>query len=197
LIAHLRGRLLAKDTQGAVVECAGVGYGLSMSLSSLSRLGAIGSEVGVLVHTHVTQDSLRLFGFLEAEERATFEILIGISGVGPRLALAILSTLSASELAEVVGREDKATLRRIPGIGAKTAERLLVELKHRLDRVPVGEPVPDSRASLAGDLAAALGSLGFKPAQAEDVTRATLEAHPKVGDLAALVRAALRAATKV
>jgi len=198
VIAHLRGRLITKDAQGAVIDCGGVGYGLRMSLSSLSRLGVEGDEVEVLVHTHVSQDALRLYGFLDTDERSTFEILIGTSGVGPRLALAILSTLSAAELFEVVAREDKATLKRIPGIGGKTAERLLVELKHRLDKVPVsGTATPAGRATVAGDLAAALASLGFKPAQADEVARQTLEAHPVETDLAVLVRMALRAATKI
>ncbi len=198
MIAHLRGRLISKDAQGAVIDCQGVGYGLFMSLSSLARLGETGSEVAVLVHTHVSQDALKLYGFLDADERSAFEVLIGTSGVGPRLALAILSALSAAELSEVVAREDKGTLRRIPGIGAKTAERLLVELKHRLDKVPVaGAPLPAAQATVAGDLSAALASLGFKPAQAEEVARLTLEAQPAEKDLAALVRMALRSATKI
>ena len=196
MIASLHGRLLSKDAQGAVIDCGGVGYGLAMSLSSLSRLGAEGGDVQVLVHTHVTQDNLRLYGFVDAAERGAFGILIGITGVGPRLALAILSALSPGELSEVVTRADKATLKRIPGIGGKTAERLLVELKHRLPKGGA-HPVTANKTDVATDLAAALASLGFKPSAADEAARETLEAHPEESDLAGLVRLALRSTTRI
>ncbi len=194
MIASLRGRLRAKDAQGVVVECGGVGFGVAVSLTSLARLGAEGSEVELLIHTHVSQDQIRLFGFADLAERQAFTVLINTTGVGPRLALAVLSTLSPRELGDVVARQDKAALTRIPGIGAKTAERLLLELKHRLPEQPP-EPGAVGRVNVVQDLASALGNLGFKPAQADEVARRTLEELPGEADLALLVRAALRATT--
>ena len=196
LITSLRGRLLSKDTQGASVECGGVGYGVAMSLASLTKLGAVGSEVFVLVHTHLTQDALRLFGFMEANERLAFEVLLGTTGVGPRLALAILSTLTPPELADIVQRGDKASLTRIPGVGGKKAERLLVELR---DRLPEPIQLASLSSSLAGalreDLQSALLNLGFAPPLAERAARYALEKHPQETDLATLVREALRSTT--
>ncbi len=200
MIASLRGILIYKDAQSAVVECGGVGYGLSMSATSLATLGGEGSEVSVVVHTHLTQDSLRLFGFVDRQERRIFEVLISISGVGPKLALAILSILNPGELGQVVAREDKATLVRIPGIGGKTAERLLVELKHRLPKIEATASSafrPATRSEIGSDLAAALVALGFKPTAAEDVAKSTLGAHLDEKDLAVLVRLALRSTTRV
>ena len=175
-------------------NAGGVGYGVAMSLSALAKLGEIGSEVLVLVHTHLTQDALRLFGFLEPNERLAFEVLLGTTGVGPRLALAILSTLSPAELADTVRRADKASLTRIPGVGSKKAERLLVELR---DRLP--EPVllssltaATSPAALRDDLQSALVNLGFAPQLAERAARHALDKHPQETDLATLVREALR-----
>ena len=195
LITSLRGRLLSKDTQGAAVECAGVGYGVAMSLSALAKLGEIGSEVLVLVHTHLTQDALRLFGFLEANERLAFEVLLGTTGVGPRLALAILSTLSPAELADTVRRNDKASLTRIPGVGSKKAERLLVELRDRLPEPVLLSSLTTSPAALREDLQSALLNLGFAPQLAERAARHAVEKHPQETDLATLVREALRSTT--
>jgi Holliday junction DNA helicase RuvA len=167
-----------------------------MSLTSLARLGAEGSEVAVLVHTHVTQDAIRLFAFADSAERQAFNVLIGTTGVGPKLALAVLSALGPEELVDVVLRGDRGALTRIPGIGAKTADRLLLELKHRLpDRLAASTAAP-GRGGVAGDLAAALVGLGFKPAHADEVARQALEQNPAERDLATLVRHALRATTQ-
>lgn len=193
MIARLRGELVHKDASGAVVDCGGVGYGVAMSLSALARIGDLGKGVELLVYTHVTQESLRLFGFLEAEEKRLFEVLIGISGVGPKLALAVLSTMSPSELGDVVAREDARALVRIPGVGKKTAQRLLLELK---DRLPAAEIVSPA-VGLRDDLESALVNLGFNAAAAAKATEVAMAGHPGEVDLASLVRAALRASTKV
>lgn len=196
MIASLRGKLLEKDTQSAVIECAGVGYGVSMSLASLARLPAVGSEVLVYVHTHLTQDALRLYGFAEVEERATFEALLGADRVGPKLALSILSVHGPVELRELVAREDKGALTRVPGVGNKTAERLLVELKGRLDRVGAvvtRGPAVTLVADTTADFVSALVNLGYQPKDAEKRAKAVLAEHPSERDLAVLVRAALRA----
>lgn len=194
MIASLRGRLIARDTQGAVIECAGVGYGVGMSVPALSRLGPLQSDVFVFVHTQLSQDALRLFGFTDAAERATFEILIGTTGVGPRLALAILSTLEPAELAEAVVHADKAALTRIPGVGPKKAERLLVELKDRL-KGSEGLTIVAPQGSVLGDLLSALVNLGFAAPVAERAARHAVDASPEEMDLTALLRTALRATT--
>lgn len=190
MIASLRGRVVHKDGSSAVIECAGVGYGVFMSLASLSRLGGVGSEAFVLVHTHLSQDALRLYGFADPSERDTFEVLIGTTGVGPKLALAILSTLGPDELAGIVGRGDKVALTRIPGVGAKKAERLLLELKGRL---PEGRGGAVAGApSLTTDVVSALVNLGFAPDVAEKAARAAIEKNTGEQEIASLVRAALR-----
>jgi Holliday junction DNA helicase RuvA len=167
-----------------------------MSLASLARLGGEGADVEVLVHTHVTQDAIRLFAFADAAERQAFAVLIGTTGVGPRLALAVLSALGPDELVDVVTRGDRAALTRIPGIGAKTADRLLFELKNRLPEKLAASVAVPGRVTVVGDLASALIGLGFKSAHAEEAARATLEVNPAEHDLATLVRQALRATTQ-
>lgn len=198
MIASLRGRLVEKTTDGAVIECGGVGYGVAMSLASLTRLGAEGSEVRVLVHTHLSQDALRLYGFADAAEREVFEVLIGTSGVGPRLALAILSVFTPGELADAVANGDRGMLVRVPGVGNKKAERLLVELKGRLDHVTLAAAPARAagRPELLADLTSALANLGFVPKDADRLARGALDASPQERDLATLVRAALRDAAR-
>lgn len=195
MIASLRGQVVHKDAGSAVIECAGVGYGLALSLPTLSRLGDVGSEAFLFVHTHVTQDSLRLFGFGDVAERQVFELLLATAGVGPRLALAILSTLSPGELSDAVATSDKSSLTRIPGVGSKKAERLLVELKDRLKHVPqVAGRAPVT--SLVADLESAMMNLGFALPIAEKAARLATEQMPGETDLAALVRVALRSTTQ-
>ncbi len=194
MIARLRGLLVHKDTGGIIVECGGVGYGVAMSLASLGRLPAEGAEVLVWVHTHVSQDALRLYGFADTAEREAFMVLVATAGVGPKLALAILSTMSPVELADAVAGNDKGMLTRIPGVGAKKAERLLVELRDRLPRVAV--TTMPGRAALLADLVSALENLGFATQTAGRVARQALDESPGEEEVATLVRAALRLTTK-
>jgi len=196
MIASLRGTLSHKDAQGVVVDCNGVGYGLAMSLSGLAALGDVGTEISLVVHTHVTQDSLRLYGFAEAAERDLFTSLIGASGVGPKLALAVLSTFSPGELSDVVARGDVSTLVRIPGVGKKKAERLVLELKDRLPTV-VGSALSPRYSSTEQDLTSALENLGFTGQIAARAARDAVESNPEKDDLAFLVREALRATTRI
>jgi Holliday junction DNA helicase RuvA len=198
VIASLRGKLIAKSAESAVIECAGVGYGVFMAIGALAKLGAIGGEVTVLVHTHLTQDALRLFAFSDESEKHVFEILISTSGVGPKLALAILSILSPDELAGAVATADKSILTRVPGVGAKKAERLLVDLKGRLDDVAIGpmRPKHTPKASLLDDLTSALVNLGFQPKDADRAAKAVVQASPDERDLAVLVREALRSSAR-
>jgi holliday junction DNA helicase RuvA len=192
MIARVHGQLVYKDSEGVVVDCAGVGYGLALSAASLGQIGDIGSEVTLFVHTHLSQDALRLYGFFTPEERQAFVILIGTTGVGPKLALAILSTMSTQELYEVVARGDKTMLTRIPGVGPKKAERLLVELKDRLPKMTGPAQLRPKPGDLPTDLTSALTNLGFSDNEADQLARDTIAAHADEKNLAALVRAALR-----
>jgi len=144
----------------------------------------------VLVHTHLSQDALRLYAFADPAERETFEVLIGTTGVGPKLALAILSTVGPDELAGIVGRADKLALTRIPGVGAKKAERLLVELKGRLPEG--GAASAAGGTSLTSDVVSALVNLGFALDVAEKAARAAVEKNGGEQEIATLVKAALR-----
>ena len=132
MIAQLRGRLLRKQPQEAVVDVGGVGYRVTIPLSTFYRIGEPGSEVTLLTHTHVREDALALFGFLTPVEQALFERLIAVSGVGPKLAVSVLSGIEAPELVAALRASDLARLTRIPGVGKKTAERLVLELKDKL-----------------------------------------------------------------
>lgn len=195
MIAFLRGKLLSKSTTEAIIDCGGVGYGVSMSLSSLSRLGTENSDVQIFVYTHVGQDVLRLFGFVDLAEKQAFEILIGTSGVGPKLALAILSTLSPDELSAVVHQSDKATLTKIPGVGPKKAERLLLELKGRLpERLVL--PQTGHKSTVLNDLVSALVNLGFHANDAEKTAHQTIARVGNTDDLTTLVRDALRLSSR-
>ena len=188
MIASLRGHIVHKDQYGAVIECGGVGYGLAMSGRALAKMPINDAPTFVLVHTHVSQDALRLFGFADAAERDAFLLLIGVNGVGPRLALAILSELAPKDLGAVVACGDKSALTRIGGVGKKTAERLLLELKDRLS----SDPGPASEMVLRLDLLSALLNLGFSQTVAEGAARQAIALQPDTTDLTVLVREALR-----
>src|SRR3569833_1455443 len=133
MIAFLRGRLISKSPNQAIVECGGVGYEANISVATFSALPADGAEARLHIHTHVREDQLALFGFAEPDEKRLFEKLLTISGIGPKLAITVLSGIDASRLVSAIRTGDHATLTRIPGIGKKTAERVVLELKDKLD----------------------------------------------------------------
>lgn len=170
MIAQLRGRLVRKQPQEVVVDVGGVGYRVAIPLSTFYRLGELGSEVELLTHTQVREDVLALFGFLTAAEQALFERLIAVSGVGPRLAVSILSGIEAPDLVAALRTSDVARLTRIPGVGRKTAERLVVELKDRMAglEAATAEPAAEAAPSSAkDDLVSALVHLGYSRPEAE------------------------------
>jgi Holliday junction DNA helicase RuvA len=166
MIAHLRGKLIAKHPNQAVVEAAGVGYEVNISIPTFSALPSPGAEVALHVHTHVREDALSLFGFLRSEEKQLFEKLISVSGIGPRLAITILSGMPADAMVAAIKGNDIAALTRIPGIGKKTAERMVLELRDKLEAFGVaavahaGSPVED-------DVISALVNLGYQRPLAE------------------------------
>lgn len=169
MIAHLAGILLEKHLQRLVVDVGGVGYELFVPLSTLYSVGECGSAVRLRVHTHVREDALQLFGFGTALELALFERLIGISGIGPKLGLAVLSGIEPGDLIRAIKNGDHARLTSIPGVGRKTAERIVIELRDRLPTAPeTGGPVPGSVDSDGrSDLLSALSNLGYQRAAAE------------------------------
>jgi len=169
VIAQVRGRLLRKEPQEAVVDVAGVGYRVAIPLSTFYRIGEPGDEVTLLTHTHVREDTLALFGFLTAVEQALFERLIAVSGVGPRLAVSILSGIEAPDLVAALKSSDVVRLTRIPGVGKKTAERLVLELKDKMQGLsPLEEPTRGEAApSSKDDLVSALVHLGYSRPEAD------------------------------
>ncbi|MEO6924642.1 MAG: Holliday junction branch migration protein RuvA, partial [Bryocella sp.] len=133
MIAHIRGQILTKSPNAVVIDCNGVGYELAISIATFSNLGSEGSEARLHVFTHVREDAFLLFGFSELTEKRLFEKLLTISGIGPKLAITVLSGISAERLVGAIRSGDHATLTKIPGIGKKTSERVVLELKDKLD----------------------------------------------------------------
>jgi Holliday junction DNA helicase RuvA len=194
MIAQLRGSLADKRPNQLIVEVGGVGYLVNIPLSTFYALGGLREEVVLLVHTHVREDSLALYGFLTAREKHLFEMLLSASGVGPTLALKILSGMSADELAPAIREGDIARLTRIPGVGKKTAERMVVELRDKLAASEKDSLTPNAvagRGGVSGDVVSALLNLGYDSRAAE----AAVERAGREGEASfeALLRAALHA----
>lgn len=170
MIAHLRGRVLRKSPQEVVVDVSGVGYRVAIPVSTFYRVGDEGDELSLRVYTHVREDTLALYGFLTAGEQEVFERLIAVAGVGPRLAVGILSGIDVADFVSALRANDLARLTRIPGVGKKTAERLVLELKDKIPPGLAGEGEaarPASAASPKDDLVSALGNLGYSRPEVE------------------------------
>jgi Holliday junction DNA helicase RuvA len=177
VIAQLRGRLLRKEPQEAVVDVSGVGYRVTIPLSTFYRIGEPGAEVTLLTHTHVREDALALFGFLTAVEQALFERLIAVSGVGPKLAVSILSGIEAPDLVAALRSSDLARLTRIPGVGKKTAERLVLELKDKMQQIASPAAPPTGPSAAADDIVSALVHLGYSRPEAERAVERAIREH--------------------
>ncbi|HKT78959.1 MAG TPA: Holliday junction branch migration protein RuvA [Vicinamibacterales bacterium] len=192
MIAHLRGKLLDKAPNRLVVDVSGVGYDVAVPLSTFYGLGDPGSEIALRIHTHVREDALALFGFATRLEQDLFERLIGISGIGPKLALAVLSGIEPSELIRAISRADVARLTGIPGVGKKTADRIVLELK---DRLPIERGEATSSAATApsvnDDVLSALMNLGYHRPLAEKAVTTAAKSVPD-GDFERTLKAALR-----
>jgi Holliday junction DNA helicase RuvA len=169
MIAHLTGKLLEKQTNTAIVDVAGVGYELTIPLSTFYELGDTGSDVSLRVHTHVREDAIQLFGFKSGRERDLFLRLIGVQGVGPKLAITMLSGMSADEMVLAIRKEDLARLTGIPGVGRKTAERLVVELRDKMADLGESKTTAESLPtdSVFDDALSALTNLGYQRPAAE------------------------------
>jgi Holliday junction DNA helicase RuvA len=169
VIGHLRGKLAAAAPERVLLDVGGVGYQVQVSLTTFSELdrAGIGSQVELHIHTHVREDQLALFGFWTARERELFERLIAVSGIGPRLAQVVLSGMPVDDLVAALAAGDLARLTRIPGVGKKTAERMVVELRDKLQALAREVAAPAAAAASDEDLVAALENLGYKRGQAE------------------------------
>jgi len=191
MIGSLRGTLIEKRPNQVLLEVGGVGYLVQIPLSTFTALASLHSENTLLIHTHVREDQFSLYGFLTAREKYCFELLISASGVGPSLALKILSGMSLDELIPAIRKGDLAQLVRIPGVGRKTAERMVVELRDKLAAVDVPEAgKPTTRSQLESDIASALVNLGYEE---RSVEHAIAKSRGTVGnDFESLLRASLQ-----
>src|SRR5215471_250482 len=196
MIGQLRGRLTDKRPNQILVDVSGVGYIVQVPLSTYAALGDLHTEVTLLIHTHVREDALALYGCLSSREKHFFEMLLSASGVGPSLALKILSGMSVEELVPAIRNSDLARLTKIPGVGRKTAERIVVELKDKLDAVAVEteRPAPSSPAGVEADVVSALVNLGYDGRTAES---AVAEGKREAGtsNFEKLLKASLQALT--
>jgi Holliday junction DNA helicase RuvA len=193
MIAHLRGRLFSKQPGQAIVEAGGVGYDVTISVPTFTALPKEGGDVALYVYTHVREDTLALYGFLDRNEKRLFERLITVSGVGPKLAVTILSGLNPERTVEAIRAQDHATLTRIPGVGKKLAERLVVELKEKLEDLAAAAPAARPLAPAAEDVLSALVNLGYQRPAAQKAIETAVEKNKAAGeDFEELFRAALK-----
>jgi Holliday junction DNA helicase RuvA len=198
MIAQLRGTLVTTGAMDVVIDCAGVGYAVSVPTSTLDSIPAVGNEVTLVTVMTVREDAMQLFGFATSSERDAFLLLTSVNGVGSRTALGILSSISLVELRDRILRNDLVALQRLPGIGKKTAERLVVELRDKIAGLQVLDapglaPVPQGTA--VDEALAALVSLGYGKSVAEKAIRAVIAAEPEASQSAErLLRKALRVA---
>ena len=195
MIARLAGRLVEKNADGLVVDVAGVGYAVHVSLQTLASLPAAGSPVTLLVHTEVREDAIELFGFAEARERTAFHLLRRVKGLGPRISLAVLSGMPVADLCRAIAGGDVARLQTIPGVGRRLAERIVVECREPMSELamltgaPAAAAAPGALGGAQSEAVSALVNLGYKRAEAEDAVRK----HSKTGaTLEDVIRAALQ-----
>jgi Holliday junction DNA helicase RuvA len=196
VIAHIRGQILAKTPNSVIVDCQGVGYELAISVTTYTEIGEVNAEAKLHVHTHVREDALLLYGFVELNEKRLFEKLLTISGIGPKLAITVLSGISADRLIAAIRGGDHATLTKIPGIGKKTAERVVLELKDKLDDMAAAHPAQSATPSLgavAEDVLSALVNLGYPRPIAQKAVETAAKDGAVSGDFEKLFRAAMSA----
>ena len=198
MICSLRGVLLAKLPNQAVIECGGVGYDVAISVATFSALPRVGDEARLHVFTKVAEDQLALFGFAEMDEKRLFERLIAVSGIGPKLAITVLSGIASERLVTAIRGGDHGSLVKIPGIGKKTAERIVLELKDKLDDLQgfstagAAKPVAVSLGAVADDALSALMNLGYQRPVAQKAVEAAMEKDAAAKEsFEALFRAAM------
>ncbi len=200
MIASLRGIVQFKYQDRIIMDVHGVGYEVSMPESALFSMPDEGHEVFLYIHSHIREDAFLLFGFFDGQEKETFQLLLSVSGVGPKLALAILSGVTPADLARAVSAEDIRRLTQISGVGKKTAERLCLELKDKVDFIPASESVPvgkrpgdvKTESSLMDDAVSALINLGYPAANAQEAVAGIYALREGEVELEDLIRLALR-----
>ena len=193
MIAHLRGRLIDKQPGQIIVEAAGVGYDVAISVPTFTALPAVGTETALFIHTQVSDDAIALYGFLDREEKRLFERLITVSGVGPKLAIKMLSGLEPERAVQAIRAQDHAQLTRIPGVGKKLAERLVVELKDKLEDFAVAPVVSSVKGAAVDDVLSALVNLGYqRPAAEKAIEQAVTKNEALASDFDGLFRGALK-----
>lgn len=195
MIAYIKGTLIHKTPGHVVVETGGVGYAAAVPVSSYARLGEVGATVELHVHTHLSDDALALYGFLATDEKDMFLRLIGISGIGPKLALNILSGIAPGDLAEAVRTGDVARISLVPGIGKKTALRITLELQDKLEKkekLLAAKSSPEKE-----DLLSALLNMGFRHKEAERAVDQTISAQKPGAEFEKLLRDALKRLAKL
>ncbi|MGB0650310.1 MAG: Holliday junction branch migration protein RuvA [Rhodothermales bacterium] len=197
MIDYVSGSLATKKPTQAVIDVGGIGYRILIPTSTYERLPEPGEDAILLTHHHVREDAVTLFGFISAEERRVFELMLGVSGIGPKLALAALSALRPSEIKQRIVDRDVAMLTRIPGVGKKTAERLVIELRDRFEKdgfeggAYSGE-TSASDANFRADAMAALEALGLSRSAAEKAVLGVLRKDPAIRNAEEIIRLALR-----
>jgi Holliday junction DNA helicase RuvA len=193
MIAHLRGKLIQKEPGQAIVEAGGVGYDVTISVPTFTALPSVGAEASLHIHTQVSEDQIALFGFLDREEKRLFERLITVSGVGPKLAIKMLSGLPIERAVQAIRAQDHAQLTRIPGVGKKLAERLVVELKDKLDDFAVAPVAASVKGAAVDDVLSALVNLGYQRVAAEKaIEQAVGKDKAAAADFDLLFRGALK-----
>jgi Holliday junction DNA helicase RuvA len=196
MIAHLRGKLFSRSPNQIVVECGGVGYDVAISVATFTALPGEAAEVSLHIYTNVREDQIALFGFAEMQEKRLFEKLLTISGIGPKLAITVLSGISSDRLVTAIRSADHATLTRIPGIGKKTAERVVLELKDKVEdmAVPVVAGAVPHHGPAGDDAISALVNLGYQRPVAQKAVEAALTRDAALAeDFERLFRAAMAA----
>jgi Holliday junction DNA helicase RuvA len=200
MIARLTGTLAAKAPTEIIIDVGGVGYGVSIPLSTYEALGAVRSPVTLLTYLHVREDALQLYGFATEEERDVFRALISVSGIGPKMAQGILSGIPAADLKTHIMMGNSAALTAVPGVGRKTAERMIVELKDKISRIEAASPAAagtDGHSRIRSEALLALTSLGYNRLSAERALRDALqESRDADATVESLIKAALRHASK-
>jgi holliday junction DNA helicase RuvA len=203
MIAQLRGTIVAKNSLELVIDCAGVGYAVSVSTATSDKVPAVGEATTLLTMMIVREDAMQLFGFMSEAERDVFKLLISISGIGPKIAISILSSVQIPELQDIITRSDLVRLQKLPGIGKKTAERIIVELRDKIGTVQGFEQSPEetiasaTQRNVREETLAAMTKLGYQRAVAEKAIRLTLQAEPEaVFTVEQLLRKALRNSTR-
>ena len=198
MISRLTGILAAKRAPHILIDCNGVGYEADVSMTTYYRLPEVGEKLSIWTHLLVKEDSHSLVGFHDEEERRLFRQLIRINGVGPKLALTILSGIDERQFALCVNNNDVAMLTRLPGVGKKTAERLIIEMRDKLESVPGDAPSapPAGGRGVVEEAVQALQALGYKPADADKMIARAVQLEDKADSASQLIRAALQATVR-